>query len=154
MITKNIITLDNARSIASGNKKLHGAPSWHKRDNHAGFLIASARVEDADGALLPGLTVEFEYKAGITLARCQFLFTLFTLRHGAKLRTYQLEISPPDKRTHNEPGNIIYGAHEHWGDKAIALTGFGCDDYQHGFVHFCQQLNLAADVPQLQPELS
>jgi len=153
LITKNIITLDDARSIASGSKSLHGALAWHKRDNHAGFLIASARVEDADGAFLPGLTVEFEYKAGISLARCQFLFTLFTLRQGAKLRAYQLEISPPEKRTHNETGNIIYGTHEHWGDKAIALSGFGCDDYTRGFAHFCQQINLTADLPPLQQEI-
>lgn len=144
---KGIITADEARAIAAIPKKLHGLLGQfvlQKRNNHAGHFVASARVEDADGAFLPGLIVEAEYKAALSLNRCLFLFTLFTQRHGAKLRAYQLEISPPNKLTHNEPGNIIHGAHEHWGDKAIALPGFECDDYSRGFAHFCQQINLTA----------
>lgn len=141
---KGIIAADEARTIAAIPKNLHGQLVWQKRTNHAGHLVAIARVEDADGAILPGLIVELECKAALTLNRCLFLFTLFTQRHGAKLRAYQLEITPPEKRTHNEPGNIIYGAHEHWGDKTIALPGFGCDDYSRGFAHFCQQINLTA----------
>ena len=141
---KGIIAADEARTIAAIPKKLHGQFAPQKRNNHAGHLVATARVEDADGAILPGLIVEVEYKAPLALDRCLFLFTLFIQRHGAKLRAYQMEITPPDKRTHNEPGNIIYGAHEHWGKEAIALPGFGCDDYSRGLAHFCQQINLTA----------
>lgn len=141
---KGILTSDEARTIAAIQKNLHGHLVWQKRTNHAGHLVATARVEDVDGAILPGLIVELECKAALTLDRCLFLFTLFTQRHGAKLRSYQLEITPPDKLTHNEPGNIIHGTHEHWGDKTIALPGFGCDDYSRGFAHFCQQINLTA----------
>lgn len=141
---KGILTSDEARTIAAIQKNLHGHLVWQKRTNHAGHLVATARVEDVDGAILPGLIVELECKAALTLDRCLFLFTLFTQRHGAKLRSYQLEITPPDKLTHNEPGNIIHGTHEHWGNKAIALPGFGCDDYSRGFAHFCQQINLTA----------
>lgn len=141
---KGIVTSDEAKAIASLPKKLHGQLVWQKRNNHVGHIIASARVEDTDGAMLPGLIVELEYKAALTLNRCLFLFTLFTQRHGAKLRAYQLEITPPDKLTHNEPGNIIHGTHEHWGNKTIALSGFGCDDYSRGFEHFCKEINLTA----------
>lgn len=136
------ITPDEAHSIAYIPKKLHGHLTWQKRNNHAGHLVATARVEDADGAILPGLIIELECKMALTLNRCLFLFTLFTQKHGAKLRTFQLEITPPEKLTHNEPGNIIHGSHEHWGDKAIALPGFGCDDYSRGLTHFCQRINL------------
>ena len=141
---KGIVTFDEARTIAAIPKLLHGQLSWQKRNNHAGHLFVTARVEDVDGAILAGLVVELECKAALTLNRCLFLFTLFTQRHGAKLRAYQLEIAPPDKLTHNEAGNIIHGAHEHWGDKTIALHGFGCDDYSRGLAHFCQQINLTA----------
>lgn len=141
---KGTITAAEARAIAAVPKKLHGELVLQKRNNHVGHLVASARVEDADGALLPGLLIEVECKAALTLDRCLFLFTLFTQRHGAKLRTYQLEISPPEKRTHTEAGNIIRGTHEHWGNEAIALSGFGCDDYSRGFAHFCQQISLTA----------
>ena len=112
---KGIIAADEARTIAAIPKNLHGQLVWQKRTNHAGHMVATARVEDADGVILPGLIVELECKAALTLNRCLFSFTLFTQRHGAKLRAYQLEITPPEKRTHNEPGNIIYGTHEHLG---------------------------------------
>lgn len=138
------ITDNEVLQIAVIAKNLHTPLVWEKRNNHAGHWIASGRVENSDGVLLPGLIVELEYKSGLTLDRCLYLFTLFSQKHGAKLRGYQLEITPPQKRTHNEPGNIIYGAHEHWGGKAIALPGFGCDDYSRGFTHFCQQINLRA----------
>ena len=141
---KGFLASNEARSIAAIPKRMHGQFDWQKRNNHVGHLIAFARVEDADGVILPGLIVEVECKAALTLDRCLFLFTLFAQRQGAKLRAYQLEISPLDKRTHNEPGNIIYGTHEHWGNEAIALSGFGCDDYSYGLTHFCQQINLAA----------
>lgn len=141
---KGILAAEEARTIAATPKNLHGQLVWQKRTNHAGHMVATARVEDVDGVILPGLIVELEYKAALTLNRCLFLFTLFTQRHGAKLRAYQLEITPPEKLTHNESGNIIYGAHEHWGDKAIALPEFGCDDYSRGFAHFCLQINLTA----------
>ncbi|MEQ1527446.1 MAG: hypothetical protein ABL911_11970 [Gallionella sp.] len=137
---KGIVTSDEARTIAAIPKNLHNQLVWQKRNNHAGHWVAIERVEDADGAILPGLIVELECKAALTLNRCLFLYTLFTQRHGAKLRAYQL----PEKRTHNESGNIIYGVHEHWGDKAIALQGFGCDDYSRGFEYFCRQINLTA----------
>ncbi|MDP2760404.1 MAG: hypothetical protein Q8O64_08395 [Sideroxyarcus sp.] len=139
-----IVTAVEAHAIAETLKKLHGQFNWTKRDNHVGHLVASARVEDADGAILPSLIVEVEIKAAISFDRCLFLFTLFIQKHGAKLRAYQVEIAPQNKHTHIETGNIIRGAHEHWGDKVIALIGFGCDDYSRGFAHFCQQINLTA----------
>lgn len=141
---RGIVTAAEAYAIAASPKTLHRSFDWQKRDNHVGHWVATARVEDADGAILPGLIVEVECKAAITFDRCLFLFILFIQKHGAKLRAYQLEIAPPDKRTHIEPGNIIRGAHEHWGDKAIALAGFGCDDYSRGFAYFCQKINLTA----------
>lgn len=141
---KGFLTSEEVRAIAATPKKLHGQLAWQRRSNHAGHVVATARVEDAEGAIMPGLIVEIECKAALTFDRCLFLFTLFTQRHGAKLRAYQLEISPPDKRTHNEAGNIIRGTHEHWGNEAIALPGFGCDDYSRGFARFCQQINLTA----------
>jgi len=73
---KGFVTADEARAIAAIPKKLHGQFALQMRNNHAGHLVASARVEDADGAFLPGLIVEAECKAALTLNRCLFLFTL------------------------------------------------------------------------------
>jgi len=54
---KGIIAADEARTIAAIPKNLHGQLVWQKRTNHAGHMVATARVEDADGAILPGLIV-------------------------------------------------------------------------------------------------
>ena len=69
---KGILTSDEALAIAAIPKTPHGQLVWQKRGNHAGHMVASARMEDADGAILPGLIVELECKAALTLNRCLF----------------------------------------------------------------------------------
>lgn len=99
------------------------------RKNHAGYLIASARVEDEFGATIPGMTVEIEAKAPLLIDACRNTVSLFVLRRAVKWRVHQIEIQPSGKRSHNELGKTIYGPHEHRGDKAQPLhdTNVSCD---------------------------
>ncbi|WP_354684414.1 hypothetical protein [Cupriavidus necator] len=90
------------------------------RKNHAGYVSGAARPEDEFGATLPGLTVELELKAPLLVDACKHIVTLFLLKNGVKYRVYQFEVQPPSKRSHNEPGNAIFGPHEHRGDEVIA----------------------------------
>lgn len=89
------------------------------RRNHAGYTSASARPDDMFGATIPGLTVELELKAPSLIDACKNIASIYLSRHGVKYRVYQLEVQPAAKRSHNEPGNTLYGPHQHIGDCAL-----------------------------------
>lgn len=95
--------------------------AWSERDNHVGLLLASAQPEDETGAILPGLTLQFEIKRPIVVDRCLYEFGLFLLEHGVRRRVYQLNVSPADKRSHNGPLGPMYGPHEHVGNRVLPI---------------------------------
>ncbi len=115
------------------------------RRNHAGYTSASARPDDMFGATIPGLTVELELKAPSLIDACKNIASIYLSRHGVKYRVYQLEVQPAAKRSHNEPGNTLYGPHQHIGDCALEYdhSKVSCstpiDDF---FRLFCAEANI------------
>ncbi len=134
-----------AEKLIAIAKVLNGNLELTPRKNHVGYLIASARVEDEFGATIPGMTVELEAKAPLLIDACRNTVSVFVLRKAVKWRVHQIEIQPVGKRTHNEPGNTIYGPHEHRGDKAQGLQGYNvsCDtSLSDLFAILCERSNI------------
>jgi len=105
-----------------------------------------ARAEDEFGATLPGLTIEIEMKAPLLVDACKHIATLFLLKGGVKYRVYQLEVQPPHKRSHNEPGNTLFGPHQHRGDEVLAYNAskVTCNTPVEAlFELFCSEANIS-----------
>lgn len=124
------------------------------RSNHIGHLVAISQPMDEDGAILPGLTVQLEIKSPIIVDRCLFLISLFQLHRGVKLRAYQLEVAPNNKRTHNDKDGPVYGPHEHVGDLVAPCRdpSLTCSALTSAFAFFCQRINLSFSGQIVYPE--
>ena len=122
---------------------------FEDRTNHAGHQSAVAVLTDAEGATLPGLTIQLEVKASATTDRCLYFFSIM-LRHGqTRHRIYQLEVCPSNKRSHNGPGLVLYGPHEHVGDlvpTAVQDPDVRCGEWSNGWRWFRGRCNLAAEI--------
>jgi hypothetical protein len=103
----------------------------HKRHNHAGHLVGVASLIDPSGVTIPGLTLQIEVKAPVDAVRCLYLLSIMQLRHRKRIRVYQLEVAPSEKRTHNGE-TTIRGPHEHFGDAtptAVSNHSVRCDNW-------------------------
>lgn len=104
---------------------------WRPRSNHAGHLIGVAELVDMQGITLPGYTLQIEIKAPVDTSRCLYLFSIMRLKQKQRLRVYQLEVAPHNKRTHN--GVVaLYGPHEHIDDAeptAVDDQAVRCDNW-------------------------
>lgn len=104
---------------------------WRTRNNHAGHLIGVAELVDMHGVTLPGYTLQIEIKAPVDTSRCLYLFSIMRLKQKQRLRAYQLEVAPHNKRTHNGTA-AIYGPHEHIDDAeptAVDDPSVRCDNW-------------------------
>ena len=125
--------------------------AWLIRDNHAGHVIATAVLTDADGVTLPGLTLVIEAKAPVVTSRCLFLLGIQYNRRGKKGRVYQLEVCPTDKRSHNGMDGPIYGPHEHVGEAGDSVTPLAhpevsCSNWLGVWAWFVARCNLDLEV--------
>lgn len=120
---------------------------WSVRSNQINILQATAQPEDETGALIPGLTIQLEIKRAIVANRCLYELGLFKFDSGMRRRAYQLNVCPPDKRSHNDrmTGQAVYGPHEHVGDSVtpIADPAIQCGALELAFRLFCQRINLS-----------
>jgi hypothetical protein len=107
--------------------------------------MATAQPVDVTGAILPGLTLQFEIKRPVVVDRCWYELGLFQLEHRQRRRVYQLNVTPRDKRSHNSPAGPLYGPHEHVGDRVLPLTDAQLDCGKPGvaFVHFFRRITLS-----------
>lgn len=138
------VSHDQARQLMALPKLCSASLAWSERDNHVGLLLASAQPEDETGAILPGLTLQFEIKRPIVVDRCLYEFGLFLLEHGIRRRVYQLNVSPPDKRSHNGPLGPMYGPHEHVGNRVLPIDDpdVACGHPDVAFSYYCRRINL------------
>lgn len=136
---------DQALQLMALPKMCSALLAWSERDNHVGLLLASAQPEDQTGAIIPGLTLQFEIKRPIIVDRCLYEFGLFLLEHGVRRRVYQLNVSPANKRSHNCPLGPIYGPHEHVGDRVLRIDDpdVACGRPDVAFTYYCHRINLA-----------
>lgn len=115
------------------------------RHNHAGHLFGVAELTDASGVTIPGLTLQIEIKAPIETQRCLYLFSLMQLVQKKRVRTYQLEVAPETKRTHNGPVPL-YGPHEHTGDDdepaPVASQDVSCDNWHGSLLWFFNRVSV------------
>jgi hypothetical protein len=125
--------------------KICGADlSWSERGNHAGHLVATAALEDETGATIPGLTLQLEIKKPILVDRCLYELGVFILDAGVRRRAYQLNVCPPDKRSHNGPTVPLYGPHEHIGTTVLPVADpqAACGNFEGAFALYCARINL------------
>ena len=125
--------------------KFSAAPLvWESRPNQANILMATFQPEDETGAIIPGLSIQLEVKKAIVVDRCGYEMGLLKLVGKARRRAYQLAVTPPDKRSHNDVLGPIYGPHEHLGDRVIPVTDprIRCGELRAAFDRLCQQINL------------
>ena len=131
--------------FAAMPKVAHNWSGFIKRPNHAGSVIGSAQLSDANNIFIPGVTLEIEVKAPIVTTRCLLLFTIMR-RKGAvpRNRVLQLEVCPKDKRSHNGV-TVIYGPHFHVGDDEptpVDELGVNCDDWEGSLAWFLRRINV------------
>lgn len=104
---------------------------WQQRNNHAGHMLGVAKLVDAGGITMPGLTVQLEIKAPVVAVSCFYLFSIMRLAGRERRPVYQLEVVPHGKRSHN--GLLpLYGPHEHVGalePVGIDHASVNCDDW-------------------------
>lgn len=114
------------------------------RGNHVGHLVGVAELVDAQGITIPGHTLQIEIKAPVDTARCLFLFSIMRLHQKQRLRTYQLEVAPRSKRTHN--GAVpIYGPHEHTGEEdptPITDSSVDCENWAGALQWFFNRVSV------------
>jgi hypothetical protein len=117
--------------------------TWGEKKNHAGLLIATAALDDETGATIPGLTLQLEIKKAILVERFQFELGLFILVKGVRTRVYQLNVTPLDRKSHNDPVNPIYGPHQHIGSRhAEPVQRLQSGDFAEAFCFFCTKTNI------------
>jgi hypothetical protein len=138
------VSHDQAIQLMAQPKLCSASLVWSERDNHVGLLLASAQPEDETGAILPGLTLQFEIKRPIVVDRYLYEFGLFLLEHGVRRRVYQLNVSPADKRSHNNPLGPIYGSHEHVGNQVFSVEDpdIASGRPEVAFAYYCRRINL------------
>ena len=138
------LTNSQALQILGQQKFCAASLSWADRNNHMGLLLATTQIEDDTGAIIPGLTLQLEVKRPVIVDRCQYEFGMFLLEHGQRRRVYQLNVTPPDKRSHNTASGPLFGPHEHVGDSVEAVTdpNVQCGHLELAFQYFCQRINL------------
>lgn len=139
------ITRHQAIQLMSVPKVCGATLVWAERPNHRGLLLASAQPEDETGALIPGLTLQLEIKKPVLVDRCLYEFGMFVLERGVRRRVYQVNVSPPDKRSHNSPGGPIHGPHEHVGDQVLPIHDptVACGHPEVAFAFYCRRINLS-----------
>jgi hypothetical protein len=117
---------------------------WAERDNHAGYMITTSSLDDDTGATIPGLTLQLEMKKPIVVDRCLYELGMFVLKGGRRYRAFQLHISPPDKRSHNDPSGPLYGAHVHRGGAVYNVDDprAMCGNIDGAFAIYCESVNL------------
>lgn len=138
------VSHDQALQLMALPKQCSASLALSERDNHVGLLLASAQPEDETGAILPGLTLQFEIKRPIVVDRCLYEFGLFLLEHGVRRRVYQLNVSPADKRSHNGPLGPMYGPHEHVGNRVLPIDDpdVACGRLDVAFAYYCRRISL------------
>lgn len=110
---------------------------FEQRYNHAGHVVGVAELVDVQGITLPGYTLQIEVKAPIDVGRCLYLFSIMHLVQRQRVRVYQLEVAPQNKRTHNGL-TTIYGPHEHTDSNEptpVVNPNVNCDNWA-GSMHW------------------
>lgn len=124
---------EDVQAIIALPKFWHGDLDWKEDPPGSDTLFAKGNLTDADGATIPGLTVELTYlRRGDFEFECNDRFTVFKLVTTKKQRAFQVEVCPADEQSHIEPdGTKYYGPHEHVGERYQALPenhrAAGCD---------------------------
>lgn len=138
------LTDAEVQDLISLPKLLVGELIWDEDPTHSRYVTARFVVADDTGATIPGVTVEFLFRPGVVATDCKFAFTLFAQRAHRRCRVYQIEVVPPERRSHNGPSGCIYGPHQHFGERAEVLggTGLGCLDHEAWMREFLHRSNI------------
>lgn len=119
---------------------------FSERTNHKGIFIATAQPEERDGTIIPGLSINIEYKGAIVVDRCDYEIGLFFLDFKVKhtKRVYQLHVCPEDKRSHRTMEKDFFGPHEHVGRNVYEVRDprVYCGNIEGAFKFFCERINL------------
>ena len=125
--------MDQYRVMLDTPKQAIRWSGFTQRDNHAGHILGVAELVDAQGITMPGYTLQIEVKAAAEVNRCLYLFSIMHLHNKKRLRAYQLEVAPQNKRTHIGNPNI-YGPHEHVGEEdeptPVVSDDVNCDNWE------------------------
>jgi len=139
------LELDKAKPIIDLPKFCNQNLVWGTKANQNSFLQATSALDDAEGATIPGLTIQLEVKKPILVATYHFELGLFKLSHnGIRERVYQLNVTPMHRRSHNDKKHPIYGPHIHHGcDLTFAASKSLGDDLNKAFELYCADINLS-----------
>lgn len=138
------VSEDEIKQILARPKILLGDLAWGADPTQSRYQLARFLVADDDGATIPGLTVEFDFRRADVANDCKFSFTLFVQRGTARRRVYQIEVVPPHRKSHNGDSGALYGPHQHLGERALAIDvgPLGCMHHEQWVREFLKQANI------------
>lgn len=139
-----LLSDEEIKQILARPKILLGDLVWGEDPTQSRYQLARFLVADESGATIPGLTVEFDFRRGDVVNDCKFSFTLFGRRGTVSRRVYQIEVVPPERKSHNGESGALYGPHQHVGEKALAIDvgALGCMHHELWVREFLRQANI------------
>jgi hypothetical protein len=145
VLAKHSTTIEECRAIIGLRKAINGDIEWNNKPSNSSYIQASFVIEDENRITIPGLTVELHYRRGLIESECKYSFGIYQLKDGKKLRSYQLEVCPPDKQSHNEPEKKLFGPHHHIGtliECMDSVSHLGCQNHDEWFRQFLKRGNI------------
>lgn len=91
---------------------------WVEKPSRSNYLVASSKLVDAQGVVIPHLAFKGEYRPA---RHGDIVSYALIYRHGKELRrVFMVEIYPGHVRSHVEPdGTSFFGPHLHLGDERL-----------------------------------
>lgn len=118
---------------------------WDHQPNNSNFRWWRAPVFSEEGVALAGMSCEMGFRLGVAPEDCRYSFTLYVRRLTNKSRIYQIEVCRPDRISHREPGKLLMGPHQHFGDRAEEIEpapNLCCADHEQWFHLFLRNANI------------
>lgn len=142
--------------ILAIKKVMVGDLDWSEKPSNSNFLMATFTLFDEQGASIPGLTVDICVRRGRYQEDCRYEFGVFKLKGGKRLRAYQINVRARDKVSHNSEEGPWFGAHQHYGDKAIKFDpelAITCGHHEGWFTEFLKRANIGHGGKYVPPPL-
>lgn len=119
--------------------------SWGQKPENSSFMRFSAQLLDSDGASIPGLSTEMEFRQHPRFDDCKYTFSIYKFVVGGRRRAYQLEVVPVEDKSHSDSNCKLYGPHEHIGSTVseVRIGSLGCKDHEKWFREYLSRANIS-----------
>lgn len=152
----NCLSYAEAQELMAIPKSSNAVLEWKSANNQNFQTCEFVPYDERDdlGGTLAGATVSISYKPIRTIKdNDKLLITQHQIKSGVKYRVYQIESNHDNVISCRDGDRLIYGCHEHIGDKVNALSGFyPVADLPNWFNLFCEKttLKFSGSLPKIE----